>query len=378
MPEPGLESIEAHFGELSDPRVQGRVEHRLIDIIIIAICAVICGANSWSEVETYGKAKIGWLRRFLELPNGIASHDTFGRVFSLVEAEAFTTCFMRWIEGVFRVTEGQVIAIDGKNARRSHQRTIGQDALHLVSAWASANRLSLGQLKVADKSNEITAIPELLKLLDVQGCIVTIDAMGTQKEIATSIIDRHADYILALKGNQPHLLEDVQEWFAYAQQRGWQDIPYSYAETVNKVSGRVEIRRLWAIEDPLAFDYIRHYEGWTGLRSLIMLQRERRLGAPPQTDLAFYISSLPADATRLLQAIRDHWSIENTCHWSLDVIFGEDTSRVRIGHAPQNFALLRRLALSVLKQDTSKTSLNQKRFRAALEDDFLLHLLSHF
>ncbi len=299
-------------------------------------------------------------------------------MFSLVEAEAFTACFMRWIEGVFRVTEGQVIAIDGKEARRSHQTTIGQDALHLVSAWASANRLSLGQWKVADKSNEITAIPELLKLLDVQGCIVTIDAMGTQTEIATRIVERHADYILALKGNQPHLLEDVQEWFAYAQQRDWQDIPHSYAESINKVSGRVEVRRLWAIEDPLAFDYIRHYDGWTGLRSLIMLQRQRRLDAPPQLELAFYISSLPADAPRLLQAIRDHWSIENTCHWSLDVIFGEDASRVHIGHTPQNFALLRRLALSVLKQDTSKASLNQKRFRAALADDFLLHLLSQF
>lgn len=378
MREKGLKSLEAQFGELSDPRVQGRVEHRLIDIIIIAICAIICGANSWSEVETYGKAKIGWLRRFLELPNGIPSHDTVGRVFSLIEAEAFTACFMRWVEGVFRVTEGQVIAIDGKNVRRSHQRTIGQDAIHLVSAWASANHLSLGQLKVADKSNEITAIPALLKLLDVQGCIVTIDAMGTQTEIATSIIERHADYILALKGNQPHLLEDVQEWFAYAQQRGWQAIPHSYAESINKVSGRVEVRRLWAIEDPLAFDYIRHYEGWTGLRSLLMLQRERRRDAHTQTEWAFFISSLPADASRLLPAIRDHWSIENTCHWSLDVIFGEDTSRVRIGHAPQNFALLRRLALSVLKQDTSKTSLNQKRFRAALEDDFLLHLLSQF
>src|SRR5512140_1857647 len=168
----GLESIEAQFGELTDPRVEGRIEQRLIDIIMIAICAVICGANSWSETETYGKAKIGWLRRFLELPNGIPSHDTFGRVFSLIEAEAFTTCFICWVEGVFRVTDGQVIAIDGKSVRRSHQRSIGQDAIHLVSAWASANRLSLGQLKVADKSNEIAAIPELLKLLDVQGCIV--------------------------------------------------------------------------------------------------------------------------------------------------------------------------------------------------------------
>jgi predicted transposase YbfD/YdcC len=318
------------------------------------------------------------LKRFLDLANGIPSHDTFGRVFSLVEAEAFTACFTRWVEGVFRVTHGQVIAIDGKSARRSHQRAIGQDAIHLVSAWASANQLTLGQLKVNGKSNEISAIPELLNLLDVQGCIVTIDAIGTQTAIATTIVEHHADYILALKGNQAHLLEDVQEWFGYAQQQGWQDVPHTYAESINKVSGRVEIRRLWAIDDPLAFDYIRHYQGWTGLRSLIMLQRERRLDHQPQTELAFYISSLPADAARLLHAIRDHWSIENTCHWSLDVIFGEDASRVRIGHAPQNFALLRRIALNLLKQDTSKASLNQKRFRAALEDDFLLQLLSQF
>ena len=335
----GLESIELQFGELADPRVEGRVEHRLIDIIIIAICAVICGANSWSEMETYGKAKIGWLRRFLELPNGIPSHDTFGRVFSLLEAEAFTHCFMHWIEGVFQVTQGQVIAIDGKNARRSHQKTMGQDAIHLVSAWASAKCLSLGQLKVADKSNEITAIPELLKLLDVQGCIVTIDAIGTQKESAASIIERHADYILALKGNQPHLLEDVQAWFAYAQQRGWQDIPHSHTETINKVSGRVEIRRLWAIEDPLAFDYIRHYDGWTGLRSLILLQRERRLEHQHQTETAFYISSLPADAPRLLQAIRDH------CRLKIPVI-GRSMSFLE--RMPRGFALVmpRRISLS--------------------------------
>lgn len=348
MREKGVESIEGHYGGLSDPRIQGRVEHRLMDSIIIAICAVIGGANSWSEIETYGNAKIGWLRGFRDLPNGIPSHDTFGRVFSLLEAEAFTACFRRWIAGVFRVTQGQVIAIDSKNARRSHHKTMGQDAIHVVRAWASANHLRLGQLKVADKRHEITAIPELLKRLDVQGCSVTIDAMGTQKAIAMSIIDRHAAYMLALKGNQPHWRADVQEWFAYAQQRLWQDTPHSYAETLNKVSGRVEVRRLWAIEDPLAFDYIRHDAGWTGLRSLIMLQRQRRLDDQYQTETAFYIACLPADAPRLLQAIRDHWPIDHTCHWSLDVVFRADASRVRFGHAPQNFALLRRLALTIL------------------------------
>jgi predicted transposase YbfD/YdcC len=268
--------------------------------------------------------------------------------------------------------------MEGKRARRSHHRASGQDALHRVSAWASAKQLTLRQLKVNGKRNEISAIGERLNLLDGQGCSLTMDAIGTQTAIAPPMVEQQADYSRALNGHQAQRLDDGQAWFGYAQQQGWQAIPHSYAESIHKVRGRVDIRRWGASDDPLAFDYIRHDPGGTGLRSLIRRQRERRLDHQPQPELAFYIASLPADAARLLPAIRDPWSIENTGHWSLDVGFGDDASRVRIGHAPQNFALWRRLALTLLNQDTSKASLNQKRVRAALEHDFVLQLLSQF
>jgi predicted transposase YbfD/YdcC len=378
MQESPFSELEECFGNVDDPRVEGRCEHKLIDIIIIAICGVICGANSWSEIETFGRAKEGWLRQYLDLSGGIPSHDTFGRVFSLVDAQSFQASFRRWVEQVFQVTKGQVVAIDGKSARRSQDSSIGRDAIHLVNAWASANKLALGQYTVDSKSNEITAIPELLRVLNVADCVVTIDAMGCQKAIAQTIVEQNADYVLAVKGNQGQLYQDVADWFAHAQQVAFQGLSSSFAETTSKVSGRVEKRRCWAIDDPLAFDYIRHYEGWTGLQTIIMVQRERCVADVTQPEIAYYISSLPADAKHLLTCIRDHWSIENTLHWTLDVVFREDESRVRLGDGPQNFALLRTLALNILKHDRSKASLNQKRFRAALDDHYLFQLLAQF
>jgi predicted transposase YbfD/YdcC len=371
-------SVQEHFGGLPDPRVEGRCAHKLIDIISIAIAAVVCGANSWSEVETFGKAKEAWLRQYLELPNGIPSHDTLGRVFSVLDGAAFEEHFARWVEAVFRRSRGQVVAIDGKTARRSHDRTIGQDAIAMIGAWASANRLVLGQRMVEEGSNEIPAIPELLNLLDVMGCVVTIDAIGCQKEIAQVIRDRQADYLLAVKHNQGHLYDDLHEWFAYAQQVAFRDIPHTYHQTVSKTRGRIETRRCWAIADPHAFEYIRHYQGWADLQTIVMIHNERRLGDQVQHDTRYYISSLPPDAPRVLDCARQHWSIENTCHWSLDVVFREDDSRVRIGSRPRNFALLRRFALNLLKHDTAKGSLNQKRFKAALNDDYLAQLLALF
>jgi predicted transposase YbfD/YdcC len=371
-----FESIHQYFGELPDPRVEGRCDHKLIDIICVAIAAIVCGANSWSEVETFGKAKAGWLRHYLELPNGIPSHDTFGRVFSLLDAAAFEARFASWVEGMFHRTRGQVVAVDGKTARRSHDRSLGREAIHLISAWASANRLVLGQRKVEDNSNEITAVPDLLRLLDVMNCVVTLDAMGCQKEIAQTILDRKADYVLAVKQNQGQLYDDIHEWFLYAHQVDFENLPHSYHQTVNKTSGRVETRRCWAIGDPLAFEYIRHHEGWAALQTIVMIHHERRTGDQTQTETRYFISSLPPDAPRLLDCVRQHWSVENTCHWTLDVVFREDDSRVRIGHAPRNFALLRRFALNLLKQDAAKGSLKQKRFRAALNEDYLAQLLS--
>ncbi len=378
MSEKPLASISERFGDIHDPRVQGRCDYPLVEVITIAICAVIAGANGWIDVETFGKSKEAWLKQFLKLEKGIPSHDTFGDVFRMIDAKEFQRSFMRWIEGVFTVTKGQVIAIDGKTARRSHDRSIGKDAIHMVNAWASANGITLGQYKVDHKSNEITAIPELLELLNVTGCIVTIDAMGCQKKIAQKIRDEQADYVLSLKDNQGKLLQDVQDWFAHADQVHFQDMVHDYHETVNKGHGRIEIRRCWVVADPVAFDYIRHYEGWVDLQTIVRLERERRLADKIEQETAYYISSLPPIAPQILDATRQHWSVENNLHWVLDVTFREDDSRIRKHNSPQNMAVLRNIALNILKQDTSKVSLKQKRYRAALDDTFLLNLLAQF
>jgi predicted transposase YbfD/YdcC len=377
MTEGVLTSLEDCFRDLPDPRVQGRCDHKLMDMLMIAVCAVICGAESWTGVETFGKAKQAWLSQFLELPNGIPTHDTFGRVFASLNAEAFQQGFARWVEAVFRVTKGQVIAIDGKTVRRSHDHTIGKEAIHMVSAWASTNGLVLGQRKVDAKSNEITAIPQLLRLLDVSGCLVTIDAMGCQKKIAHAIRDAKADYLLCVKDNQAALHQDVEDWFVYGDQQRFRQMGMDYAETVDKTNGRIEIRRCWAIADPVAFEYIRHYEGWADLQTIVRLQRECRLNGVTSQQTAYYISSLPNQAARLLDATRHHWAIENSFHWVLDVTFREDDSRIRVGDGPQNMTVLRHLALNILKRDPSKASLKQKRFRAGLEDAFLLNLLTN-
>jgi predicted transposase YbfD/YdcC len=373
-----LASIEACFGDIPDPRVQGRCAYPLLEIITIALCAVIAGSDSWTEVETFGKSKERWLRQFLALENGIPSHDTFGDVFRALDAEAFQRSFMRWVKQVFTVTRGQVIAIDGKTVRRSHDKTIGKEAIHLVSAWASENGITLGQRKVEAKSNELTAIPELLELLHVSGCIVTIDALGCQKHVAQAIRDRKADYVLRVKANQQRLHQDVVDWFDYADQVQFENMPHDYHETINKRHGRIEIRRCWVIADPLAFEHIRHYDGWADLQTIVRVQRERRSPDRVEQETAYYISSLPPNARQLLQATRQRWGIENTLHWVLDVTFNEDASRIRKDNGAQNFAALRRLALNLLKQDTTKGSLKQKRYRAALDDSFLLQLLTHF
>lgn len=368
-------SIEACFGRLYDGRVQGRCDHKLIDIIIIAVCGMITGAESWVEVETFGREREAWLATLLELPNGIPSHDTIGRVFAALDAEAFQECFTHWVETVYRVTKGQVVAIDGKTARRSHDKTIGKDAIHMVSAWASTNGIVLGQRKVDDKSNEITAIPELLRVLDVAGCIVTIDAMGCQKKIAQTIRDEKADYVLSVKDNQAKLHQDIQDWFAYGDQVNFENMESSYYETIDKGHGRIEIRRCWVVSDQLAFEHIRHHDGWAGLQSIVRVQRERRQAENIQLETAFYISSLANDAQAILEATRSHWGIENSLHWVLDVTFREDEARVRRGNSPQNMTVLRHLTLNILKKDKSKGSLRTKRYKAALNTTFLEQLL---
>ncbi len=371
-------SLARYFGDLPDPRVVGRCEHKLVDIILIAICAVLCGAEGWEDIEEFGINKEQWLRQFLELPCRIPSHDTFRRVFSLLDADAFQARFGRWVEGVFRVKREQVIAIDGKTVRGSHDKRKGQGPIHLVSAWASESGLLLGQRRVADKSNEITAIPELLKCLYVAGCIVSIYAMGCQKDIAETILAQGADSVLALKGNQGQLHQDVQEWFEWARQSNFKDMDYSFWQTPSKGHGRLEVRRCWALADPHAFEVIRQHDGWAGLRSIVMLERQRRLPEGIQTETAYFISSLPADAKLILHAVRAHWSVENTFHWTLDVTFREDDARLRSGDSAENFAVLRHITLNLLKHHPANLSVKRKRFKAALNDSFLLELLSQF
>ena len=376
MKEQPFASLEECFGDMPDPRVTGRCDHCLIEILLVAVCAVVCGAESWSEVEEFGNAKEGWLKQYLTLPAGIPSHDTFSRVFRLLNADQFQQRFMRWVESHFSVSTGQVIAVDGKTVRGSRDKFRGQEAIHLVSAWASESGVLLGQHKVETKSNEITAVPELLKLLFIKGCIVTVDALNCQKTFAQTVIDQQADYVFALKANHPQLHQDVVDWFAWAQQRDFRDVNHSFHQTINKAHGRIEIRRCWAIHDPLALESMGYYEGWAGLRSVVMVQRERRMASATQTETVYYLSSLPADAQRLLAATRAHWSVENTFHWTLDVIFAEDASRVRLDDAPENLAVIRHIALNLLKQHPANISLKRKRFRAALDDAFLVELLT--
>lgn len=367
-------SITEHFGQIEDPRAENS-EHKLVNIIIIAICAVICGADTWVDVENFGQAKKKWLARFLDLARGIPSHDTFGRVFARIKAEQFQSSFLEWVQAVNTISQGQIIPIDGKQLRRSHDKPIGKEAIHMVSAWARQNRLVLGQLKVDDKSNEITAIPKLLKMLEISGCIVTIDAMGCQKEIAQQIIDQEADYVLALKENHPGTYADVQSLFAYAQEIEFRDC--GYHQTLDKNHGRVEIRRCWTISSPDYLVYLRNRSAWAGLQTLAMVTTERYLPDKSTVETRYFISSLDDDPQQMLYAVRGHWSIENQLHWVLDVAFREDDCRVRKGNAPQNFAVLRHIALNLLKQETSaKGGIKARRLKAGWDENYLLKVLS--
>lgn len=369
------QSLIKHFSAIDDPRIDRSKLHKLIDILVIAICATVCGAEGWEDFELFGNCKFDWFKSFLELPNGIPSPDTFRRVFARLDPIQFQQAFLGWVRSVTRLTAGEVVAIDGKQLRRSHDSASGKSAVAMVSAWAEENRLVLGQVRVDEKSNEITAIPELLRVLEISGCIVTTDALGCQTEIAAAIIGKQADYLLAVKGNQGNLFEDVVGYFDWALAEGGKQTTYAIDETVDGDHGRVEVRRCYATDD---IEWLRRKCEWKGLRSIAMIESERSVaGQEASRERRYYISSLEADARELNRVIRGHWSIENSLHWVLDIAFREDDSRIRKDHGPENVAMLRHIALNLLKQDKSiKVGIKSKRKNAGWNERYLLKVLN--
>jgi predicted transposase YbfD/YdcC len=372
-----IKALEIQFGKVGDPRVNRTKEHKLIDLITISICAIICGAQGWTEIEMFGNQKYAWFKTFLELPGGIPSHDTFGRVFAMLDPQEFQDCFIEWVEMVSEITSGQEVSIDGKQLRGSDDSVLGKRAIYMVSAWAEENHLVLGQRTVEAKSNEITAIPKLLKVLAITGCIVTIDAIGTQTKIAKTIIDREADYLLSVKENQGNLYQDILMLFEYDKQQGFKNVPYDYVKTVNKGHGRLEIRECWCTSDLEYIHSLRGHDKWKNLRSIAMVISTRIVNGEETKQVRLYISSLNSNAKLILHAARRHWSIENELHWVLDVALNEDHSRVRKDHAPANLSVLRHIALNLLKQEKSaKAGVHAKQLRAALDQEYLLKVLA--
>jgi predicted transposase YbfD/YdcC len=388
-----LPPLLVHFSSLTDPRMDRTKHHSLVDILTIAFCSVLCGAEGWEDMEAFGLAKEPWLRERLglSLAHGIPSEDTFRRLFARLDPDAFGRCFVAWVQTFRTLTKGEVIAIDGKALRHSFDTATGQSALHLVSAWASESGLSLGQVKVADKSNEITAIPALLSLLDITGCVITTDAMGCQKSIARQIKEKQGDWLFSLKGNQATLHQDVKLFFEDARQNDFyqnnpdQRITYRYQETIEKDHGRLETRRCFLVEGK-EIDWLSQKDDWFGLQSLGAVECERRILHPSgdksldkvTRETRYFISSLCGSVKRFAHAVRAHWGIENRLHWVLDVAFEEDDCPIAIDHGPENFATLRKTAFNLLKKDkTTKAGIKAKSKKAGWDDTYLLDLLTN-
>jgi len=362
-------NLKAIFGQIEDHRSHINQLHNLVDILLIGIISVICGAETWEQMARFGKSKEAFLKSFLALPNGIPSKVTINRVISSIDSEQFESCFIEWVNSISDLSKGQIIAIDGKTIRgaKSHGK---KSPIHMVSAWACENNLVLGQVKTAEKSNEITAIPELLNILDIEGNTITIDAMGTQKEIAEKIIVKNADYILAVKANQPQLLEHIEDEFKFSKQ--------SETYTNHDLDhGRIETRVCSVIKD---FQFIGLDSGWKNLQSIIKIESTREFKNSDKTtekSTRYYISSLQNKANEFQTKIRSHWAIENKLHWTLDVAFSEDASRKRAGNSAQNYSILLKIALNILKNESSKKlSMKSKRLEAGWNDDYLLKLLN--
>lgn len=368
------DSFVQHFQTIEDPRRQAGLRHPLIDVLFISICAIVCGADDWVAVERFGQAKMRWFAQYLPLKHGIPSHDTFGAVFEILDPEQFAEAFIGWMKMI--ATISGVIALDGKTVRRSFDKALKKSAIHLVSAWSDVNRLVLGQVKVDGKSNEITAIPKLLQLLAIKGCLLTIDAMGCQSAIAEQIIDQGGDYLLAVKENHKHLYEDIHHLFKHAVASNFLAEGFDNNRTVGKGHGRLEIRHCQVISHPDWLAYLRGGSQWKNLRCVVKVQSNRRAKGTKQPEVRYYICSRIASAADILAAVRSHWGVENNVHWVLDVTFDEDGSRVRMGDAQQNLATMRRIALNMLNKDnTRKDSLKGKRQLAGWDESYLEQLV---
>ena len=359
-----------HFADLEDPRTR-QSPHDLMELLLTAICAVLSGADGWAGVALWGRAKLAWLQQFLPFANGVASHDTFGRVFALLDAAKFEQCFIAWMRSVCGAFNGLQVALDGKTVRRS--KSSGQKAIHLVSAFAHGLGLTLGQVKTAEKSNEITAIPELLDALLLKGCIVTIDAMGCQMAIATQIVQQESDYALMVKNNQPSLAAAIEGFFSAAEQAGYQGVPHTRAEWIEKDHGRIETRRCVVADD---LSCLENQRDWPGVKTLVMVEAIREINGVASAERRYYISSRLADAEHMGTVVRGHWGVENGLHWSLDVAFGEDQARMREGNSAENFSILRRIALNLIRPDKSvKAGVKNRRLMAGWDDAYRQKLL---
>lgn len=364
-----------YFKNIEDPRIERNKRHLLWDILVLTVCAVICGCETWEDIEIYGNEKKRWLKKFLKLPNGIPSHDTIRRVFIRLDPQQLQECFQQWVQGIRADRQAEIVAIDGKTVRRSHDQAAGRGPLHLISAWAHENRLVLGQLKTDEDSNEITAIPKLLGLLELKGCIVTVDAIGCQQQIANTIQDRGAEYVFTVKANQQTLQQEIRWFFQEIElEKDLKEGLIHYHKTVDKDHGRLEVRE-YLISDEV--DWLKAWiKDWKGVRSIGVVNARRIIGEQESQETRYYLSSLPADVELFAKAVRAHWGVENSVHWVMDMVFREDESRMRKGNSPMNYAILRRIALNLVRRDAnSKFSLKARRKACGWSNDYLERLL---
>lgn len=367
------DSLRSHFVSLPDPRIDRQKQHFLEDILVLALSAVISGVETWEDMELFATAKKKFFKQFLSLPNGIPSHDTFRRVFILLDPKTFSECFLDWVKQV-TLSDDELIAFDGKTLRSSFDTAHNQRPIHMVSAWASKKKLVLGQIKVDDKSNEITAIPQLIELLDITGCLITIDAMGCQRDIAALIHRKGGDYALAVKMNQGNLFEQLQDFFAESIRTKFEDVPHHFYQTTDGDHGRIEKRRYYLVDD---LSWLEGKEKWAGLKAVGMAESERTVGGKTSIERRYFILSFASDVKKFGKGVRGHWGIENSLHWVLDVAFQEDRCRIRTGNSPENMTILRHMAINLLKVDQEeKRGIKARKLKAAWDEEYLWKTLN--